>query len=136
MCINGTFWTSEIDFTENLSSRKIMKFPHCAHCNTDYEISLYLPIGPIRGPPCMASIKLVNRSLFFLLTSILGCCNNNLTCKIKKHSYCIVFYVIMGNYAPYHLLSIEWIFKQSMHPFGHCLHIICELDLKLQDKFS
>ena len=32
MCLNGSFWTSKIpenDFTENLSDRKIMKFPHC-----------------------------------------------------------------------------------------------------------
>ena len=32
MCQKGSFWTSkipEIDFTENLSDRKNMKFPHC-----------------------------------------------------------------------------------------------------------
>ena len=32
MCQNGSFWTpkiTEIDFMENLSDRKIMKFPHC-----------------------------------------------------------------------------------------------------------
>ena len=43
----------------------------------DHEVS----IGPIRGPPCMASIKLVNRSLFLRLTSMLDCCNNNFTWK-------------------------------------------------------
>ena len=40
MCYNGRFCTSripEIDFTENLSGRKIMKFLRCVTEN--YEIS-------------------------------------------------------------------------------------------------
>ena len=54
----------------------------------DHEVS----IGPIRGPPCMANIKLVNRSLFLRLTSMLDCCNNNLTWKKKfaKNYRCIL----------------------------------------------
>ena len=95
---------------------KIPRFFECVTLISNF-LFVHLPIGPIRGPPCMASMKLVNRSLFFLLTSILGCCNNNLTCKIKEHSKCIVFYfVIMGNYALYHLLSIEWIFETKHAP--------------------
>ena len=41
MCQNGSFWASkipEIDFTENLSDKKILKIPHCV-CDMRWKSS-------------------------------------------------------------------------------------------------
>ena len=33
-CHFGTSRISKIDFTQNLSGRKMLKYPHCVHCNS------------------------------------------------------------------------------------------------------
>ena len=72
------FIPNSIDAGKSINLRNLSWVLHVSQ--PDQDVSM----GPIRGPPCIASIKLVNLSLFLLFTSIFGCCNNNFTYKKQK----------------------------------------------------